>query len=76
MAPPKDTEMTEINKAMMTSENGVCDDVSPTSVTADVYDRGTWSRQMDFVFSCVGYAIGLGNLWRFPYLCMRNGGGQ
>ena len=38
-------------------------------------ERGQWSNKLEFVLSVAGSIIGLGNMWRFPYLCYKNGGG-
>ncbi|XP_059339356.1 sodium- and chloride-dependent transporter XTRP3 isoform X3 [Ammospiza nelsoni] len=37
--------------------------------------RPLWDNPLQFVFACISYAVGLGNVWRFPYLCQMYGGG-
>lgn len=37
--------------------------------------RGAWGHKAEFILASIGLAVGLGNVWRFPYLCQQNGGG-
>ncbi|XP_053706158.1 sodium-dependent neutral amino acid transporter SLC6A17 [Synchiropus splendidus] len=37
--------------------------------------RPAWNNKLEYILAQVGFSVGLGNVWRFPYLCQKNGGG-
>ena len=39
-------------------------------------DRGRWASKTEYILVAAGNVVGLGNVWRFPYLCYKNGGGK
>ena len=38
-------------------------------------ERGTWGSRLGFILAAAGSAVGLGNIWKFPYVTGKNGGG-
>lgn len=39
-------------------------------------ERPAWNSKLQYILAQVGFSVGLGNVWRFPYLCQKNGGGK
>ena len=71
--------------ALTTAENEVDESVygksdsserDTVSSEMEAIERQTWGNKAEYILATVGFAVGFGNLWRFPYLCQKNGGGK
>ena len=52
------------------------DENAPQVDVVEEEKRKGWGNKMEYILATVGFAVGLGNVWRFPYLCQKNGGGM
>ena len=71
----------DLNTTVDVSEHGpveeTCEIPLPIPENGDSgCPRERWDRKLEFIFTCIGFAVGYGNFWRFPYMCFKNGGGE
>ena len=55
--------------------DGKTSDKTKDKKSTSANDRGQYGSYVEFLLSAVGYCIGFGNIWRFPYRTFANGGG-
>ncbi|XP_060774434.1 sodium- and chloride-dependent betaine transporter-like [Neoarius graeffei] len=52
-----------------------CPESERAHTKGNIPERGQWSNKVEFLLAVAGQIVGLGNVWRFPYLYYKNGGG-
>ena len=56
--------------------NSLVKDTGKKEEEGDEPERQQWDNPVEFLLSCISMSVGLGNVWRFPYLAQKNGGGE
>lgn len=74
----KKTKETGVKRALIVEKKEIKDEAKTSEVhetAEDTQSREMWSKKSDFLMSIVGFSVDLASIWRFPYLCFKNGGG-
>ncbi|KAJ8776519.1 hypothetical protein J1605_015414 [Eschrichtius robustus] len=86
-----DDEVIESVKDLLSNEDSADDAFKKSELIVDVQEekdtdveegsevedeRPAWNSKLQYILAQVGFSVGLGNVWRFPYLCQKNGGGS
>lgn len=65
-----------MEKQLAETELAVCDADESQQDSSEPEARAGWNSKVEYFLAQVGFSVGLGNVWRFPYLCHQNGGGE
>lgn len=61
------------------SKSNEASSAEPPSPLPDAEQGGVkregWNNDIEFLMSCIALSVGLGNVWRFPFIALENGGG-
>ncbi|XP_065366659.1 sodium-dependent nutrient amino acid transporter 1 [Calliphora vicina] len=61
-------------KGLLNTKNKITITTSTNKDTSSK-PKEQWGNDIEFLFSCISLSVGLGNIWRFPYIAFQNGGG-
>ncbi|XP_037031839.1 sodium-dependent nutrient amino acid transporter 1-like isoform X1 [Bradysia coprophila] len=64
-----------ISKLDFTRNTNKPPDAAPSVPAIAPKERDGWGNDIEFLFSCIAMSVGLGNVWRFPFAALDNGGG-
>ncbi|XP_035794366.1 sodium-dependent nutrient amino acid transporter 1-like [Anopheles albimanus] len=60
---------------MSQMESNTTTETDSDTKTITATSRDKWGKDIEFMLSCIAYSVGFGNIWKFPYTALRNGGG-